>query len=293
MFYRLLIVITLTLLTVVGCNSSESGSRTQERAQTSVASDTHKADHNKATRSDGATTADVTKSCQLNVGWDPWEPYQYQERDGTVTGLDIDLFVEAAKRAGCTVRFQQGDWGTLLSALKAGQVDVLLGASITPLRKQYAYFSEPYRAETWVLYVRSEDVDQYSGKSLKKLLDSGLRIALVNGYVYGDTINAFQEDPAYERQFKGYGLAEETFNALMNRDVDGVLEDPFVGADVLRRKGWRKEIVRLPMVLHSGSVYVMFSQASVAPETVERINDAFAAMRADGTYRRILRSYGS
>jgi polar amino acid transport system substrate-binding protein len=238
-----------------------------------------------------ATEKTKAETCALVLGWDPWEPYQYQSRDGEVTGLDVDLFREAARRTGCTVSFVQGDWARLLMKLKKGEVDVLLGASITPSRKSFAYFSEPYRSESWVLYVRTGDVEHYQGRSLKALLDSGVRIGLVNEYVYGETIASFRDNPRYEPQFVGFGLSEESFSALLDHKVDGVLEDPFVGADIIRRKGWRKDIVRLPLVLHSGTVHLMFSRKKVGEDVVERFNDALAAMRADGSYRRVLKTY--
>ena len=37
--------------------------------------------------------------CVLKMGWDPWEPYQYEIADGQVFGLDVDLLTAVVRNA--------------------------------------------------------------------------------------------------------------------------------------------------------------------------------------------------
>jgi len=241
----------------------------------------------------GVAVGSVNKiqDCTLTMGWDPWEPYQYRDRSGEVSGLDIDIIREAVKRTGCSITFKEAGWAMLLKEIRSGEIDMVAGASVTESRKKFAYFSEPYRVETWVLYVRAEDAAKYAAKSMKQLLDGGLRIGTVTDYVYGETVAEYRDNPQYEKQFIGSEVGEENFALLADHKIDAILEDPFVGIDVIRRKGLRKMISRLPLVLHSGNVNIMFARKMVSRDKVDAIDDALAVMRADGTYRRILKMY--
>ncbi len=37
------------------------------------------------------TPPEPAEDCTLVVGWDPWEPYQYQDLGGELRGLDVEL----------------------------------------------------------------------------------------------------------------------------------------------------------------------------------------------------------
>ncbi len=71
------------------------------------------------------------EDCTLVVGWDPWEPYQYQDLGGELRGLDVELIEGLASRIGCQTRFLASDWASLLKMLKKGDVNMLPGATMT------------------------------------------------------------------------------------------------------------------------------------------------------------------
>ena len=58
-------------------------------------------------------------SCELVMGWDPWEPYQYEIAGGQVFGLDVDLVTAVAADAGCDISFRKDSWRELLQQLEA------------------------------------------------------------------------------------------------------------------------------------------------------------------------------
>lgn len=98
-------------------------------------------------------------NCKLTLGFDSWEPYQYMDIGNKVRGLDIDLLRMVAKRMSCNIEYSQGPWIKLLARLKAGEIDILLGASKTEKREKFAFFSDPYRSEQFTLYVRKGDTN--------------------------------------------------------------------------------------------------------------------------------------
>ena len=104
------------------------------------------------------------KNCQFILGFDAWEPYQYADVGDRVAGLDIELVAAVVEGMGCQLTYQQGTWVDLLTALKEGEVDILLGASKTETREQFAFFSDAYRMEEFSLYIRKGDkvnINQY------------------------------------------------------------------------------------------------------------------------------------
>lgn len=42
---------------------------------------------------------------QLIMGWEPWEPYQYRNKNDKLTGLDIELITIISNAANCKVSF--------------------------------------------------------------------------------------------------------------------------------------------------------------------------------------------
>ncbi len=293
-FYGLLLVSLMALfLTACGEQQKQTESKSKEGVEIQAATEheikTTELPPKKA-KSDPSTPTEE-KSCSLLLGWDAWEPYLYINRMGEASGLDIDIIKEATKRAGCKLTFEKGEWSGLLKKLKNGEIDIVAGASITESRKAFAYFSEPYRSESFVLYVRSEDFEKYVDKSFNALLENGMRLGVVMDYVYGETVNNYQDQDKFSKQFVYSQIGEASFSLLFDNSVDAVLEDPFVGADVIRRKGWRKSVRKLPIVLHSGEVHLMYSNKSVNNAQLQAINNALAQMRADGSYRQLLESY--
>lgn len=234
----------------------------------------------------------TTEECTLVVGWDPWEPYQYQDVGGELRGLDVELVRAATADIGCNARFLANDWASLLNMLRDGDIDMLAGATKTSDREKFARFSDPYRDESFVLFVRTGEKPLDADTSLKQLLDDGLKFGVVSQYVYGAEISALQDDPQYADQFLSVPIAELNFSNLINFEIDGLLEDPFVAAAVIRKKGLDEEIEALPLEIKTGDVRLMFSQASVSENVVESINQALDNIRSDGRHARLMNKYG-
>ncbi len=231
------------------------------------------------------------QSCVLRVGWDPWEPYQFQGADGAVAGLDVELIRQLAADARCTVEFAQGSWQELLGRVRAGAVDVLMAATPTAERLGYARFSPPYRRETFALFTRTADAQALAGMDLQQLAQSGRRIAITDGYYYGERATQVIQGEATARAFISAPVVELNYTRLVDGEVDVLLDDPFVAAAVLRRKGMSAAVARHPLEIHSGEVSLMYSKAGVAEDLVRRLDAALAARKADGSLQRLLDKY--
>lgn len=233
----------------------------------------------------------VKPACELTMGWDPWEPYQYLTPDNQVRGLEIDLISSIAKQAECSITFVQNDWMRLLKGIKNGSIDMLGGASKTTAREEFAYFSAPYRHEYFVLYIRKEQENVFAGKTLDQLLKSKFKLGVTEDYMYGDEVSSLQDDQSFSSQIINVPITEMNYFNLIQHQIDGFLEDPFVAAYTIKRKGLADQIVATSIKFDSGDVSFMFSKSSVKQETVEAFNRGLETIKASGEYDKILKKY--
>lgn len=244
-----------------------------------------------AQTAEAAPPEPAAKPCALTVGWDPWEPYSYETLNGELAGLDIELMRVIADRAACTVRFKQGKWRDLLAALRVGQVDVLMAATPLPERREFAWFSKPYRSELFVQLVRSEDAEGMADKSVAQMLEAGKTIGLTDGYFYGETVHDLLADDANRDQFLMAAVPELNFRRLVDGQVDVVVGDPFVAIAILRRTGNSTAVKRLDGDVLSGPVSLMLSRSSVSEDDVDRLDAALEAAKVAGDIDAILARY--
>ena len=233
----------------------------------------------------------MVADCNLTLGFDAWEPYQYADVGGRVAGLDIELVYGVAKAIGCDISYKQGTWVELLSLLKDGEIDMLLGASKTPAREEFALFSEPYRIEEFSLYIRNADMVRSNYTSLTQFVESGSRIGVVADYLYGEEVAKLLDDPEKSKYFVNAIMGELNVARLLDQDIDGFLEDSFVGASLIRRKALSEYIVPQGIKVQTGNAYVMFSKESISPEQLALFNGELARVKASQTYQDLLNKY--
>ena len=231
--------------------------------------------------------------CQLKLGFESWEPYQYVGLEQQASGLDIEIVQAVAGRMNCTLVLQHGTWQELLGQFRQGQLDVLLGASKTPAREEFALFSEPYRAEQFQLFVRKDDAGKYNFGSVAEMVAAKHKVGLISDYYYGDQISALYGDDQMRPQFVESTMSEQNIAVLLDDQVDAVLEDSFVGAAIIRRKGLEQQVQPLGIKLEETPIYVMFSKSTVQPEQVSSFNQALQQLKDSGDYQQLIGKYQS
>jgi polar amino acid transport system substrate-binding protein len=237
---------------------------------------------------------------KLRGGWYPWEPYQYLKKEGErneLTGLDIQLLREAIEgKIGLELELSKVSWSQHQAELQSGRRDVAGGAFRTASRERYAYISKPYRFEEISLYHRKRDprgkkLLHGKGALLDRLLHSNSRLGLVTGYYYGPEIEAVIKNPRSQDLITWVNDHETNLLNLQRGDVDLVPVDRLVGATVVWHRKWGNELTASPDPIFRGSIHALFSKASTDPQLVARFDKAIEAMKADGSYSRIVRNY--
>jgi polar amino acid transport system substrate-binding protein len=227
------------------------------------------------------------------MGWDPWEPYQYEIAGGQVFGLDVDLLTAVTANADCDIAFRKGNWGDLLEQLEAGEIHLLAGATRTAERETFARFTRPYRDEEFLLYVHSARLEELAESDLGQMLADGVRIGVINEYLYGAQISAYQSDPDLNAQFIYSQLAETNIGRLTDGAVEGIIEDKYVGASIVRHKDLGNIVAVHPVRFSKTPVSIMVSRAAVDEETFERLDASVGELLDSGAIEKVLAQYGN
>lgn len=107
-----------------------------------------------------ANTADtwskISKKKQVVIGLDDsFVPMGFTQKNGKLTGYDVDLAREVFKQYGINVSFQTIDWSMNATELRNGTIDLIWnGYSITKEREKKVMFSRPYLKNQQILVVK-------------------------------------------------------------------------------------------------------------------------------------------
>ena len=233
----------------------------------------------------------------LNSGWYPWDPYQYELKnpDGKLlTGLDIELVRTVLNRVHYDVAYDEVSWVQHLNDLRDGRRDIAVGFR-RPDRDAFVAYSDAYRTETNVLYLRRGESGHWPGQTVPELLAAmkgRFRLGVIDGYAYGPAaLQTFLADPDNKPFIVPAYDDSENFRNLFSGRIDGFLTDRTVGATLAWRNGWQQRVEEHGLILNREQIHVLFSLASTTPEDVAAFNRGLADLRAEGSYDQILASY--
>lgn len=257
-----------TILTVILIIVASSSVSAQDRTSESISNDKKTIDN-----------------CRLVFGWDVVKPYQYLNASGEPEGFQIELIRSIVKEFNCKVEFRQLVWHRLLEQVKSGEVDFMADTTVTEERAAFGLFSDSYRQETFSMYVRKEQYQEYHDKSLQEMFDMGFRLGVTSGYVYSDEIEALKRDLGYQKNFIYVDSNIENYPALLASNIDGFMEDSLIAGYELRNLRMSNDVVALPNEVFRSDVSFMFSKKSVSPEIVEEFNQVLAKAKLSKAFQ--------
>ena len=238
----------------------------------------------------GVTTpADIAKAGKIAFCSDiSGPPLEYYDENNAATGSDIDIGAEIASRMGVKAEFKNTAFSAIIPSLQAKQCDAILSQ----------LFDKPKRREVvdFVDYMYSSQsflVAKGNPKNIKGLDDvSGLKIAVENG----TTIQSLIEDQ--NKKFKDAGKPEATAvvfpkdsdarQALQVGQVDAYGTTLESAAFFLQTAGHVFDIGGGPFSKITAGIATRKGETG----THDAIQKAFDAMKADGSYRKILAKWG-
>lgn len=221
---------------------------------------------------------------KLRLVADSWPPFT----DSTLVngGLATDIVSTALARAGYASDFEQVPWARAMLGISEGRYDVLVNAWYSEERTHVGQFSAEYLINR-VRFIKRKDAPiQFD--ELQQL--RAYPIAVVRGYAYS---KAFDEDEQMQKvPVHSFAMA---VRMLVAGRVKLTLEDEYVARYYLARESprVRNAVEFLPKPLSENSLHILVSLKNPEHEQiVARFDQEIAAMKADGSYARLLKQHG-
>src|SRR5215217_1908829 len=233
-----------------------------------------------ATPAFAQTALDAIKTAgAIRIGTEgTYAPFTFHDASGALVGFDVEIGQAIAKQLGVEAQFVEGPWDGLIAGIDADRYDVVINQVGINADRQAKYdFSEPYIASKAALVVRGDNADittfeDLAGKNAAQTLTSNFGKL---DEQYGATLvgtEGFDQSIALVIQ----GRADATINDSLSF-YDFKTQQP--DADV-------KVVATADEADFSGVIL-----AKGKPELLAAINEALAAIKADGTYAEISQKY--
>ncbi|OKP91923.1 amino acid ABC transporter substrate-binding protein [Paenibacillus helianthi] len=269
----ILLLLTVVLLAACGNNNNNAGGKNS--AAESSAAPTEGA----AAPAEQNSLEAIKASGKLRIGTEgTYAPFTFHDASGKLTGFDVEIAEEVAKRLGVQAEFFETQWDGIFAGMDAKRFDVIFNeVSITDERKVKYDFSDPYIVSKAVLIVgeKNEDIKTFAdlkGKKAGQSMTSNLSdIARKNGaeIVATDGFN-------------------QAIDLLTSGRIDATVNDGLSYLDLKKQKPDVKIKVVDEIAEGSQSAAVFLKGND---ELVAAVNEALAAMKSDGSYLKISEKY--
>ncbi|MCC6803932.1 MAG: transporter substrate-binding domain-containing protein [Anaerolineae bacterium] len=210
-----------------------------------------------------------------------YPPYNFIDEAGNAVGWDYDTFNDICRLINCVPVYTQMAWDGMLLAVAQGQVDVAAdGITYTEERDETVDFSTLYQSYDETLLVREGEDRFDTVAGLQQLPD--YLVATQIGTTNEITChNTFGED-----NVKSYDQFPLAVQALLNDEVDAVCIDRPAGEAYIVTQGNMKTLEE-----SLGGIEGLAFAFSPGSDLVDPVNQAKAAMEADGTWDDIYRAW--
>lgn len=203
-----------------------------------------------------------------------YAPFTFHDKDGKLTGFDVEITEEIAKRLGVKAEFIETKWDGMFAGLDAKRFDAVANqVTIRPDRLEKYDFSSPYIVSKAVLIVHGENneiksFEDLKGKKSGQSLTSNL----------GEIAKSYQAELV---QVDGFNQA---LDLLTSKRIDATINDSLSFLDYKKQRpdAAIKVVAEVDTKDESG---ILFNKGN--QELVDEVNKALADMKADGTYLKI------
>jgi polar amino acid transport system substrate-binding protein len=227
---------------------------------------------------DGAGQPDLIEQGQLLVGTDtPFPPFEIGQPPD-ITGYDIEVLNEVARRMNLEPAYRDTSFDTIFIDLANGRFDIVAAAStILPDRERTVDFSDPYYLTPQSLIVAQDETEIQTADDL-----GGATV----GAQDGTTGEFYAQDNTDASDVRGYPEGPDAINALRSGQIDAVIIDSAVAEDAVENS----DDIKVAQRIVTNELYG-FPVAEDNDGLREQVNEALAEMKEDGTLERLYRKY--
>jgi polar amino acid transport system substrate-binding protein len=231
------------------------------------------------------------EQCKWNVGWEHFYPYSYQDKQGALVGIDIDILNIISTNLNCKITYIERPWQRLLMELKVGKIDIIAGVSRTKERETYSFYSQVYRYEEKTLFVRKEDIGKYSIKTISDLITSNIKLVVTRGHYNGKELEKARKNPEFNKRIFDVLDNRTHSKMLISNRADGYFDAKISGLQLLKEKNLSDKIVLHGFTLYKEPVFVIFSKKSFKHNNIESFNKEIIKLKKSGKDQQVIASY--
>jgi len=212
-----------------------------------------------------------------------FSPFEFQDAEGNIVGIDMDILAAIAEDQGFTYDLQYVGWDSAIAACQAGQADgMIAGASITEERKANGWtFSDGYYDATQGMAVASDST--ITGFADMK----GKKVAVKNGTMSNQYADSIKDQYGFE--VVTFSTSPDMYQAVQGGQVDACLDD----TPILKYNIKTGEL-DMKFVEGTENEPAQYGFAIFDPskqELVDRFNAGLKNIRANGKYDEIIAKY--
>ncbi|CDL84295.1 amino acid ABC transporter substrate-binding protein [Xenorhabdus szentirmaii] len=207
-----------------------------------------------------------------------YPPFTYHDTNNTLTGFDVDIAREIARRLNVKPEFMEVKWDGLIAGLDAKRFDAVINqVGVTPERAAKFSFSIPYTTSQVVLITRDNN------NTIKTFADmKGKRSAQSLTSNYGQLATSYGASLVSTDGFN------QAIDLVATGRADATLNDRLSFLD------FKKQRPNAPVKIVAEQADASKSAVLLRkgdPELAEAINKALQELKEDGTYARISKKY--
>ena len=225
----------------------------------------------------GSLIERINNKGTITVGTEgTYAPFTYHDKDGKLTGYDVEVTRAVADKLGIKVEFKETQWDSMMAGLKAGRFDIVANqVGLTSPERQATFDkSEPYSWSGAVLVVRKDSniksIDDIKGVKTAQSLTSN----------YGEKAKA-----AGAELVPVDGLAQ-SLTLIEQKRADATLNDELAVLDYLKNKpdAGVKIVWSAPADEKVGSGLIVNKGNE---EALAKFSTAMTELKADGTLKKL------
>lgn len=221
----------------------------------------------------------VKQAGALRIGTEgTYAPFTFHDASGELVGFDVEIGRAVAEQLGVSADFVEGPWDGLIAGIDANRYDVVINqVGINPDRQAKYDFSEPYIASKAALVVRGDNTEITSFEAL-----SGKNAAQTLTSNFGKLAESFGAQLVSTEGF------DQSIALVIEGRADATINDSLSFYDF--KKQQPDADVKIVATQADADVSGVLL-AKGKPELLAAINEALAAIKADGTYAEISQKY--
>lgn len=222
----------------------------------------------------------VTKDT-LTVGMEgTYAPYSYRE-NGKLTGFEVDLAKDVAKKMGYQVKFVPTKWDSLIAGVGAKKFDLAINdIAMTPERQKAYTFSTPY------IYSKTALITKQDNNAIKNVNDiKGKKIAAATGTANAQNV----------KKFGGQVVSSSDFASAMALVQQGRVEaamnsqEAFLYYQQTNKNDGLKSMVIPTDKIPAQGIGILMAKDNKGLQ--KKVNKALEELRKDGTLKQLSEKY--